>query len=121
MKIEKTRFGSITIDGKKYSHDVYIYPNGRIEKREKKLSKPYSRGHTVLGPEEISLLLEKNPEVLVIGKGQYGSLPIPDKSRELLADSGITVIEEKLPAIIERLNELLNEKEKIATILHVTC
>ncbi|MBD3189980.1 MAG: hypothetical protein GF308_05030 [Candidatus Heimdallarchaeota archaeon] len=121
MKIEKTRFGSITIDGKKYSHDVYIFPNGQIEKRKKELSKPYSRGHTVLGPEEINLLLDQNPAVLVIGKGQYGSLPIPDRSRDILEDSGVIIIEDKLPVIIERLNKLLENKEKIAAILHVTC
>ena len=39
MQIDKTEFGSITIDGKAYDHDVIIHLSGEVEKRRKKLSK----------------------------------------------------------------------------------
>jgi len=35
MNIEKTKFGSITIDGEKYKHDVYIHLDKTIERRKK--------------------------------------------------------------------------------------
>ena len=38
-KIDKTRFGSITIAGKQYEHDLTIRLDGNLEKRKKKLSK----------------------------------------------------------------------------------
>ncbi len=41
MKIEETRFGNITIDGKTYDHDVVIRLFGDVIKRKKKLSKKY--------------------------------------------------------------------------------
>ena len=121
MKIEKTRFGSITIDGKKYNHDIYINIDKVIVKRKKELSRPYSRGHTVLGPEELKLLLDQKPEFLVIGKGQYGILPIPEESRQLLSKYKIEVIEDPTPKIIPKLNELLEQNAKVVAILHLTC
>ena len=39
MEIERTAFGTITIDGKTYDHDVVIRLSGEIVKRKKKLSK----------------------------------------------------------------------------------
>jgi hypothetical protein len=121
MIIEKTSFGSITIDGQKYKHDIYINIDGSVVKRRKDLSRPISKGHTVLGPDEIKLLLDQNPETLVIGKGQHGILPIPKESRKLLDDSGIILIEDKTPVVMQLLNNLLKEKSKVVAILHLTC
>ena len=38
MEIENTTFGSITVDGKTYEHDVLIRLSGEVVKRKKKLS-----------------------------------------------------------------------------------
>ena len=121
MKIEGTKFGSITIDGTTYNHDVYLNLDGSIEKRRKDLSRPISRGHTVLGPKEIKLLLEQKPDTLVIGKGQMGILPMPKESKKLIEESGIIVIEDKTPVVIPLINNLIKEKAKLVAILHVTC
>ena len=43
MAIERTSFGSITIDGKTYEHDVIIRLSGEVVKRKKKLSTFSSR------------------------------------------------------------------------------
>src|ERR1700730_4252957 len=41
MEIGGTTFGSITINGKSYEHDVIIRLSGEVVKRKKKLSKKY--------------------------------------------------------------------------------
>jgi hypothetical protein len=41
MEIEGTTFGTITIDGRTYEHDVIIRLSGEVVKRKKKLSKKY--------------------------------------------------------------------------------
>jgi hypothetical protein len=47
-RIDRTRFGSVTIDGKLYEHDVLIRLGGELEKRKKKLSKAvYGTSHTI--------------------------------------------------------------------------
>ena len=33
IALEATSFGSITISGKKYDHDVYVFWDGRVERR----------------------------------------------------------------------------------------
>jgi hypothetical protein len=41
MEIERTTFGTITIDGKTYEYDVIIRLSGKVTKRKKELSKKY--------------------------------------------------------------------------------
>ena len=52
MKIEGTTFGTITIDGKTYEHDVIIRLSGEVVKRKKKLSKKYYGTSHVLSKDE---------------------------------------------------------------------
>ncbi len=53
MRIEDFSFGSISIDGAAYEHDVII-DRGKVRKRVKKPSKKYREqfGHTPLSLEE---------------------------------------------------------------------
>jgi len=37
-RIDQTQFGSVTIDGEVFTHDVIIRLGGQVEKRKKKLS-----------------------------------------------------------------------------------
>ncbi len=47
-KIDKTKFGLIIIDGKKYDYDILIRLDKKVEKRQKKLSKEvYGTSHTI--------------------------------------------------------------------------
>jgi hypothetical protein len=47
-RIDGTAFGSVTIDGAVFTHDVIIRLGGRVEKRKKKLSKAvYGTSHTI--------------------------------------------------------------------------
>ena len=41
MEIENTSFGTITMDGKTYEHDVVVRLSGEVVKRKKELSKKY--------------------------------------------------------------------------------
>ena len=38
-RIDRTQFGSVTIDGAVFTHDVLIRLGGQVQKRKKKLSK----------------------------------------------------------------------------------
>jgi len=47
-RIERTKFGSITIAGAALDHDVLIRLDGQVKKRKKKLSKAiYGTSHIV--------------------------------------------------------------------------
>jgi hypothetical protein len=47
-RIDATDFGSITVEGTVFDHDVVISPDGEVSKRKKKLSKAvYGTSHTI--------------------------------------------------------------------------
>jgi len=63
MKIDSTEFGSITIDGTLYSHDILIRLSGEVVKRKKKLSKKYyGTSHTISLEEAV--ILKPTPEAI---------------------------------------------------------
>jgi hypothetical protein len=58
MEIERTTFGTITIDGKTYEHDVIIRLSGEVARRKKKLSKKYYGTSHVLSKDEAKFVFE---------------------------------------------------------------
>jgi len=111
VEINSSAFGSITIDGKAYHHDVYVLPSGRVEERE--------YGHTFTRG-QVEHVLEEKPEVVVIGKGTSGLAHLSSDARAVLENKGIEIIEDETPAIVNKFNELTKTK-KLAAIIHVTC
>ncbi len=124
MRFNKTKFGKIWIDDEKYNHDVYLYPNGTIEKRDKSHS-PRIGGHRSLSEWELERILESNPDILIIGMGQSGVLPftkgVEEKVNELNSRKGVEIIKGNTPDILERANGALNSGKKVAAIIHTTC
>ncbi len=118
---ERTSFLEIWVDGKKYDHDITLHVDGRITRRRKELSKPFAVGHTPVAPPELEEILRENPEVVVIGNGQAGAMPVPRKTRRLAAERGVELIVARTPEALKILNRLINEGRKVAAILHITC
>ncbi len=126
--LEETGFGYIVVNGRRYEHDIVLYPNGLLEKRRKDLSKKYRSeyGHTPLSREELEYYLEKTGsiEYLVIGNGQYGALPLTPEAKKLLEDlkeKEVEIVIDKTPKVLGKVNKLLADKRKILAIIHVTC
>ena len=111
VKIDSSTYGSVTIDGVKYGHDVYVFPSGRVEERE--------YGHTFTR-DQVEYVLKENPDVVVIGKGTSGLANLSSDARALLEKRGVKIIEAYTPAIVDKFNELSKTK-KVAAIIHVTC
>jgi len=76
MEIERTTFGTITIDGKTYEHDVIIRLSGEVARRKKKLSKKYYGTSHVLSKEEAKFVFENGCEQLILGSGQMGNVQV---------------------------------------------
>jgi len=110
-RIDSSTFGSVTIDGVTYNHDVYILPSGRVEERK--------YGHTVARV-EVEQVLGETPDAVIIGKGTFGLASLSSDARALLEQKGIEIVEANTPDIIDKFNEL-KETKKVAAIIHVTC
>lgn len=111
--IDSYSFGTIVINGKKYSSDVIIYPS-RID------SKWWRREGHSLYLEDIEEILRQDPDILIIGTGAYGAMNVPEKVREKIRELGIELIIDKTPSAVKTYNELISSKEIIAA-LHLTC
>ena len=89
MEIESTTFGTITIDGKTYEHDVVIRLSGDVVKRKKKLSKKYYGTSHMLSKDEAKFVFEKGCEQLIVGSGQIGNVRLSPEAKVLFRDKGL--------------------------------
>jgi len=82
----KSSFGWIEINNVRYDHDVIIYRDGSVSKRSKKKSKELKStyGHTPLSDHELDMLEKEKPDIVYVGTGQYGDLPITPEAMTVL-------------------------------------
>lgn len=111
-------FGWVILNDKKYPGDFVIHTDGSISRRRKELSKilPPIHYHTPLGSEELSLLSGETPDIIYIGTGQKGSLPLTEEAKKFLEDYQVRI--DKTPDIIR---EIVESTAKFVAIIHVTC
>src|SRR5258708_432836 len=82
--IDHTDFGTITIEGTVFEHDVLILPNGEVKKRKKKLSKAiYGTSH-ILSLDEEKYVSDPGIDRLIIGTGQYDNVRLSDEAPDSL-------------------------------------
>ena len=112
--IDSTEFGSIRIDGKTYYSDVIVYWDGEV--KEIRVSVRH-----LFGLPEFELIREKKPEVLIIGKGQYGLLKTDEEVKDLCEKEGIEFFEFNSKEAIEKFNDFLREGKRVVAFIHVTC
>jgi hypothetical protein len=117
-KIEKTKFGSITISGETYEHDVIIRLDGRVEKRKKKLSKEVFGTSHIISQAEAEYVYEPGATRLVVGTGQSGMASLSDQAAAFFRARGVAVELQPTPEAIRSWDEA--EGSAIG-LFHVTC
>ena len=118
MKIEDTEFGTITIDGKTYAHDVVIRLSGDVIKRKKKLSKKYYGTSHMLSKDEAKFVFEKGCEQFIVGSGQMGNVRLSPEAQAYFTKKGCEVLLQPTPEAIHMFNK--SHAKKIG-LFHVTC
>jgi hypothetical protein len=116
--IDRTAFGSITVDGESYNRDILIRLNGQVQKRKKKLSKAiYGTSHTI-SLDEARHIYQEGAEHLLVGTGQYGLVELSAEAANYFETHGCEV--ELLPT--QEAIRAWNEAEGNAIgLFHVTC
>jgi hypothetical protein len=111
--IDSYNFGQIVINGKKYTSDVIIFPDGvqgdwwRDESHE-------------LNLRDISGVIEENPEILLVGTGAPGMMRVlPEVEREAGARN-IQLIVQPTAEACEIYNQL-SPTQRVVAALHLTC
>ena len=111
--IEHYRFGTITVDGQRYTRDLIILPERIAAGWWRK------EGHA-LHPDDLTAVFEAAPEVLVVGTGAYGMMRVTEETRRALETAGIRLIAATTAEAVKTYNEL-REETRVAAALHLTC
>jgi len=112
--IDDCTFGRIVVNGKEYTSDLIIYPDGHIEDHWWRKS-----GHR-LSSGDIDKLIQSKPDVIVAGTGVSGLMKPEQTLEKLLHQQGIKFIAEPNKKAMKIFNKLLS-KERVSACFHLTC
>jgi hypothetical protein len=117
-QIDRTTFGSITIAGEVFEHDVIIRLDGEVKKRKKKLSKAiYGTSH-VISLAEAEHIYEVGAKRLIIGTGQSGMVKLSNDAAEYFKQKSCLVHMQPTPEAICAWNQA---ESAVIGLFHVTC
>jgi hypothetical protein len=119
-RIDRTAFGSITVEGSVFEHDVIIRPDGQVKKRKKKLSKAvYGTSHTI-SLDEAKHVCNQGPgaDRLIVGSGQYGNVELSPEAAAYVKKRNFSVVLLPTPEVIDVWNET---EGRAIGLFHVTC
>ena len=107
-------FGHMVINGKGYSSDLIIYPDGRVR------SSWWRKSGHVLSSSDINDLIETAPQAIVAGTGAYGMMKPAPELEKLLAEKGIEFLAAPTKEAVGLYNDLSGRKST-GGCFHLTC
>lgn len=117
-RIDRTTFGSMTIEGEVFERDVIIRLDGEVKKRKKKLSKAvYGTSH-IISLDEARQVYQNGAEQLIVGAGQYGLVELSDEAAEYFQRHDCKV--DLLP-MKEAVKAWNKAEGAVIGLFHVTC
>ncbi len=111
--IEEYDFGRIRVSGSEYRRDIIIH-KGKVHANWWR-----KEGHNLV-PEDLKVILDEPPEVLVIGTGYSGLMKVPNETIKFLEERGIKTIIRRTSEACKIFNKL-REKQDVSAALHLTC
>lgn len=112
--IDDYTFGRISVNGRIYSKDIIIYPDGRVQDSWWRKS-----GHK-LCINDIRELIETELEMIIAGTGSPGLMKPEEELIELLAGKGIAFKALPSKEAMQLYNTLCVEK-RVGACFHLTC
>jgi len=116
--IEEYHFGSITILGRNYTHDVEVRWTGDV------LDWWRGKSH-LINAEDVKRAIEQNPDLIVIGTGESGIAKVTERAKEEILSKGIGLIVDKTEEAVktfniqkERAEEEDGKQKKVIGLFH---
>ena len=113
--IESSAFGRMAIDGRTYTSDLFIFPDGRVQEGWWR-----RRGHA-LGVSDIRALVDDSPELIVAGTGTSGRMRPEADLLPFLEKKSIAFIAEPTPRAVDIYNQKRTAGLTVAACFHLTC
>jgi hypothetical protein len=117
-KFNETSFGSITVEGEPFKHDILINLEGQITKRKKKLSKQvYGTSH-ILSIVEAKHVYQEGAEQLIFGGGQFDQCKLSEQAEAFFKEKNCEV---KILPTEEAIKTWNEAQGKVIGLFHITC
>ncbi len=113
MHIDSYEFGRIVVDGRVFSQDIILLPDG-IQDSWWRLE-----SHRLQLP-DVAAVLASGPEVLIVGKGQPGRMQVDATLAQYLQENHIELVEVPTAQACTTFNDLAGKRQVVAA-LHLTC
>lgn len=110
--IDRYTFGSITIDGKEYIHDVII-----CGRKVKSWWRNTSHEVTL---NDVEPILDEKPKLVIFGTGASGVCEVFPETVKHLEKQGIKVLVFQTPEAVKEFNRRLSELGVVGAF-HLTC
>lgn len=119
--IEEYHFGSITIGGETYNHDVEVRWSGEVLKWWRKESHIIDVG-------DVKRAVEENPDTIIIGTGESGIAQVTETAQKYIIEKGIKLIIDITGEAVKTFNiikeaslEEEGRENKVIGLFHLTC
>lgn len=113
--IDACAFGKMIIDGKTYTSDLIIFPDGSVAD-----SWWRQRGH-VLTLSDMEALMKAHPEMIVAGTGTSGRMRPETGLSDLLKKKKIAFTPLENDRAVKVYNTALSSGKRIGGCFHLTC
>ena len=112
--IDSFTFGTMVIDGHRYTSDLIIYQDGRVRDGWRR-----SQGH-VLTRSDVQTLVEAGPEMIMAGTGIYGRMQLEPNLEKTLKKQGIQFKAGPNDQAVAWYNDR-SASPKVAACFHLSC
>lgn len=115
VHIDGCAFGRMTINGRIYTRDLMIFPDGQIMDGWWR-----KRGHR-FSAIDVHPLVDAHPDIIVAGTGINGMAHIAETLEVLLSQKGIDLQAMKTQGAVSTFNRLAEAGKHVAGCFHLTC
>ena len=117
-KIDELTFGSIAVEGKKYRRDVLIFADGTVRKRKGGL---LMFGSHKIKKHELEELSQGQSETIIVGTGTDGAARIAPEAESWAKGRNLSLLVKPSYDAAAMVNEIAEQKKKVAALVHITC
>jgi len=117
-KVDSFSFGSIVIAGRKYRRDIFLLPDGTVKQRKGGF---WMFGSHNIKRTEIEELARVGAEVAVVGTGTSSKAKVAGEAESFAREAKLELVVLPSHDAVKKLNELLDQRKKVAALIHITC
>jgi hypothetical protein len=117
-KIDELTFGSMIVECKRYRREVLIFTDGTVKKRNGGF---LMFGNHKIKKRELEELIQGQPEIIIVGTGTNGAARVAPEAESWAKGKNLSLMVQPSYYAVASLNELTEQKKKVAALIHITC